>query len=463
MAQMKRGLFGAYSVDDVVLNKGGLGSIHRTSDPSFVYKRYFSAQKAPRREHLDQLIEAGREVLIHQGKRPGDTPESSVNWPVDMVVDDSGVVNGVVLPTIPSTFFSAELGTVQTLDFLVMARARPPLAKGRVVLLLRMAEILAFVNTRGLVHGDVNSKNLAWTLRPEPLMYLIDCDGMLPQSPPPTAGVGATGWMDPRVVDRVVPAHDHYSDWYGLALAMYRGLLLTPGRLDKTSDGRWPQPSKIPPELHPEVAHLIRRGLSDPLACPQQRPSPKEWVDVLLRTYLPNGSFDEDALTALDNLHPPKPIPSTSFVPVSPLEPTSTLPPPPPLSPQQLIPPPQPARQPPPQPTRQPPQPATQWPPPLPVKTLTVPRPDLSSAPGQMGGPTGKLALQAVRASRSWHAMGLITCLFFPQCALIYIGMALFQLRHANGDYPGVTRARTALGIYAALALAFFFLLFFGL
>jgi hypothetical protein len=460
MIQRERGLFGVYSVDDVVLNKGGVGSIHCTNDPSFVYKRYFSAQKAPRREHLDHLIEVGRDVLIHRGRRPGDTPESSVNWPIDVVVDDSGVVNGVVLPTIPSTLLSAELNTVRTLDFLVMARARPPSAKGRVVLLLRMAEILAFVNARGLVHGDVNSKNLAWTLCPDPLMYLIDCDGMLPQSPPPTTGVGATGWMDPRVVDRVVPAHDHYSDWYGLALAMYRGLLLTPGRLDKTSDGRWPEPSQIPPELHPEVAHLIRRGLSDPLASFQQRPTPKEWVDVLWRTYLPNGSFDEDALTALDTLSASKSIPPTNFVPVPPLEPVLTSPPP--LGPRQLIPPPQPTRQPPPQPTRQPPpQPTTQWSPPLPVETLTVPRPYLSSIRGQTGGPTGNLALQAVHAGRFWHASGLLTCIFFPFVALLYIGMALFQLRRASSDYPGVSKARITLVVYAALGLAFFLLHFF--
>jgi len=193
----QQGLFKTYSVDDTVLAKGGVGSIHRTSDPSFVYKQYLSAQKAPHRKHLDRLVQVGREVLIHQGKRPGDTPKSSVNWPVDMVVDDSGVIKGVVLPAIPPALFRAKPGTkpgtvVQTLDFLVMARATPPSAQGRVVLLLRMAEILAFVNAQGLVHGDVNSKNLAWALHPnpvtlkiDPVMYLIDCDGMLPQSPPP--------------------------------------------------------------------------------------------------------------------------------------------------------------------------------------------------------------------------------------------------------------------------------------
>ena len=145
-----------------------------------------------------------------------------------------------------------EFGKPRGLEFLVMARAHPPSAKGRVALLLRMAEILAFVNARGLVHGDVTGKNLAWTVSPSPVMYLIDCDGMVPQHPPPTVGVQSMGWTDPRVLDRLVPAHDQYSDWYALSLAMYRGLLLTPGKLDtkrlagsggSQPDPRFPEPA----------------------------------------------------------------------------------------------------------------------------------------------------------------------------------------------------------------------------
>ena len=339
MPRIERGLFGKYSVDDSVLNRGGVGMIHHTIDPSFVYKRYLSARNLPSRANLDRLIKIGRDVLISQKKKPGDTPESSVNWPLDMVLDGNGVVTGVVFPTIPSVLFH-EPKTVRTLDFLVLARAKPPPAKGRVVLLLRMAEIMAFINARGLVHGDINAKNLAWTLHPDPIMYLIDCDGMLPQSPAPTTGVGAANWTDPRVVDKVVRAHDHYSDWYCLALAMYRGLLLTHGVLDKTSDGRWPGPSKIPPELNSELAHLIHRGLSNPLASPPQRPTPKEWVDALVRAYLPNGDFDEDALDILDTISAPKPTPGTHFTPVPPIKPKPTFPLPP-LLPRRPVSPPQ--------------------------------------------------------------------------------------------------------------------------
>src|SRR5712692_6255700 len=196
----------SYAVKSDVLNKGGVGSIHRTSDQRWLPKRYKKPDKAPDRQHLRQLVKIGREVLVKQGREPGQTPESSVNWPVDMALGRDGSVTGVVLPAIPPALFIAEYGKPRGLEFLIMARAHPPTAKGRVALLLRMAEILAFVNARGLIHGDVSGKNLAWTISPKPVMYLIDCDGMVPQNPPPTVGVQAMGWTDPRVLDGVIPA-----------------------------------------------------------------------------------------------------------------------------------------------------------------------------------------------------------------------------------------------------------------
>ena len=165
-----------------------------------------------------------------------------------------------------------------------------------------MAEILNFVDSRGLVHGDINGKNLAWTMSPVPVMYLIDCDGMVPQTPPPTEGVQAMGWADPRVIDHLIPAHDQYSDWYALALAMYRGLLMTPGKLDsRQSDGSWPKPKDILADLHATIATLMHRGLDHPLD-PLSRPQPAEWVQGLIETFLENGRFNDDAVEKLDEL-----------------------------------------------------------------------------------------------------------------------------------------------------------------
>jgi hypothetical protein len=293
------------------MNKGGVGSIHKTDDERWVFKRYHKAGGAPQLAHLQRLVEIGREVLLKPGAEPGQLPETSVNWPIDIELDARGSVTGVLLPAIPRSLYN-EYDKPRGLEFLILARANPPGAKHRVALLLRMAEILAYVNARGLVHGDVNGKNLVWSSSPHPVMYLIDCDGMVPQVPPPVTGVQAAGWTDPRIIDKVIRAQDHYSDWYALALAMYRGLLLTPGMLAKTPAGEWQTPSEIPASLDSRIADLLRRALNRPLDA-QHRPRPDEWVKALVAVYLPNGQFDEAALGALDAIGKPKSVPFTKL------------------------------------------------------------------------------------------------------------------------------------------------------
>jgi hypothetical protein len=421
---------GSYTVSPDVLSKGGVGSIHRTSDPRWVFKRYLRPDKAPDLRHLRRLVEIGREVLVRPAAKLGQTPESSVNWPVDMAIARDGSVTGVVLPAIPGALFN-EFGKPRGLEFLIMARAHPPNAKGRVALLLRMAEILAFVNARGLVHGDVNGKNLVWTVSPDPVMYLIDCDGMVPHDPPPAVGVQAMGWTDPRVLDGVVPAHDRYSDWYALALAMYRGLLLTPGKLDtKTADGTWPAPSKVPGSLGPRIANLLHRALDDPLKA-DGRPPPEEWADAIIEEYLPGGRFRESALAALDKVSTARQA-RTAFTALpdadwtgthgtprtSPRTPRSTpVPPPPP-----------------------------------PVRSAPPPPPPAWRAPATRSYATGKLGQRALDRGAAWHVLGLAASVYMPYVALPYVIVSWYQLRNVSSFDPRRRPARTALMIYGAIA-----------
>lgn len=418
------GEHGSYTVVPAVLSKGGVGSIHRTGDPRWVFKRYLRPDKAPDLRDLRPLVEIGREVLVKQEAEPGQTPESSVNWPVDMALGRDGSVTGVVLPAIPAALFN-EFGKPRGLEFLVMARAHPPAAKGRVALLLRMAEILAFVNARGLVHGDVNGKNLAWTVSPSPVMYLIDCDGMVPQYPPPTVGVQSMGWTDPRVLDGVVPAHDHYSDWYALALAMYRGLLLTPGKLDTKTDGKWRAPSQIPDTVSPRIAYLLHRGLDDPLDA-QRRPSPGEWANALVEEYLPAGRFRDSSLAVLDKISTPRqtftPLPDDDWTDLDAKSQT-----PPPRTAQTPRPPPSP-----PPPGRPPSPPPRQGHVPL--------------------AANGKLAQRALDRGPKWHILGSLACLYMPYIALPYIITSWVQLRKVSRFEPRLGSARRALRIYGAIA-----------
>jgi hypothetical protein len=440
-----RGRYDQYTVESVPVSKGGVGSIHRTTDPRWVYKQYFESAKAPSLQHLDRLIGIGRDVLIRDGRKPGETPESSVNWPVDVSVDPNEAVRGVILPAIPPSLFN-EYNSVRGLEFLVLARANPPAAKGRVALLLRMAEILNFIDSRGLVHGDINGKNLAWAITPAPIMYLIDCDGMVPQDPPPDQGVQAMGWTDPRVIDHLISAHDKYSDWYCLALAMYRGLLLTSGKLDsKRPDGSWPEPQAIPADLDPGIATLLRRGLGDPLD-PAVRPRPAEWVKGLINVFLDHGRFDEAATQKLDQLSVVAlakpaftPLPSTDWSQFLPA--TSASQPPKPVLPQQA-----PVRPQPVSPVR-PAIPLRPAPPP-PTPPACPPPPAYRPVP-QVGG----VAARAIEGGTWWHLRGLLCCLFLPIIPLGYIGVALYQLRDLSDRFPVATVRRNTLYAYAAIAL----------
>lgn len=444
-----QGEYGSYDVAAEILSKGGVGSIHRTDDPRWVFKRYLRPDKAPDTRQLHALVEIGREVLVKANAEPGQTPESSVNWPVDIVQGRDGAVTGVVLPAIPNALFN-EYGKPRGLEFLVMARANPPDPKGRVALLLRMAEILAFIDGRNLIHGDVNGKNLVWTVSPTPVMYLIDCDGMVPQQPPPTIGVQAMGWTDPRVLDGIVPAHDQYSDWYALALAMYRGLLLTPGKLDtKTTGGKWPKPSKIPDSLGPRIAYLLHRALDEPLDA-RLRPPPDEWVSALVEEYIKDGQFRESSLAVLPKSGTARSATTSPSFTTLPSADWAKLHGPPqaprarPPRPQQSTPRPQ-------QPTPRPPvQPAPQR------------RPSPPPFRPAAAKPVGRVAQRALDRGGAWYVVGILACVMVSYLALIYIGVALYQLRSVSEWDPRLKPTRKVLGIYATVAAFVLFVFILG-
>jgi hypothetical protein len=455
-----RGDHGTYTVVGDSISKGGVGAIYRTTDPRWVYKQYHSPDKAPPAEHLERLVEIGRDVLIQQGLEIGAQPESSINWPVDIVRLPNRQIIGCMLPTIPQRYFHPTLGNVNTLDFLVMIRSDPPPATHRMIVLLRMAEILAFVNSKGLVHGDVNAKNVAWTINPAPEAYLIDCDGMVPQDPAPKVGVQAVYWTDPRVVDKVVPAHDHYSDWYCLALAFYRGLLLIKGgALGKQKDGTWSSPGQIPPDLDRRVAALMRRGLTDPLDA-SKRPEPAEWVKTMIDVYVAGGKYDDAALSRLDKvLNAPKPQQVVPPVTYTPLPPPGRPQPPPqlvqhqpphqryqsPPQPHQPYQPPPHVYQPPPHVYQPPPQPQQHYqpppvfpPPPHPHQLYQPPRPQYQPMNGKE---PGGLARWAMGGGVAWYLpLALLSFCLWPVGGVI-CGLTLAQSIKVHEGYPGRTAA----------------------
>jgi hypothetical protein len=66
--------------------------------------------------------------------------------------------------------------------------------------------------------------------------------------------------------------------------------------------------------------------------------------------------------------------------------------------------------------------------------------------------PTGGLALAAMDAGPKWYVIGTLAVLMLPWAALIYVAIAMFQLRAADNRYPGVRKARVALTVFAVIA-----------
>jgi hypothetical protein len=290
-----------YVAEDTPFNQGGAGRLHRCLGAPLVYKHYRNeVRDRTQATQLERVYQIGRDVLGTGRQAPGSTPEASVNWPVDIILHRwTGGISGVILPMIPAEFFLAN-GHTRTLDHLLLQRASPPPASVRVAVLLRLAEIFRYVDHKQLVHGDLSAKNVVWRPGPEPGAYLIDVDGLQPQRPPPTTGLATPQWTDPRLVEGRIPAHDHFSDWYALALAMYRGLLLNPGILDRQADGTWRRPRELPRDLDRSIAKLLMEALGRPLD-ETARASPALWATTLYGAFVTNGRFNDHKLTVLDS------------------------------------------------------------------------------------------------------------------------------------------------------------------
>lgn len=296
---LAQGMFGSYWVAGEPFASGGVGRLYACDDPSLVFKGYLDVAKAPTANHLNRLVTIGRNVLLTEQRQPGTTREASINWPLDLIPGPAGRPIGVILPRIPAPCITPD-GTVRGLEAAILARANPPGAQGRVALLIRMAEILAYLDVVELVHGDISGKNLTWSLDSAPLMYLIDCDSLIPRDPAPTLGVTTPGWTDPRLVERHITAHDHHSDHYNLALAIYRGLLLTPGNLPKTPTG-WTRPTRVDDVPDLQLRAMLHAALDHPLDA-TRRPEPRRWAAALAAAYLIGDTWNGAALRDLDTV-----------------------------------------------------------------------------------------------------------------------------------------------------------------
>ncbi|MFI7234685.1 hypothetical protein [Streptomyces cyaneofuscatus] len=292
----------SYLVSDDELGSGGGGKLYRCTDTrgtERAYKEYHKAGGQETAARLSGLQATGRTIVesAERSRTLGASPSSSINWPIDLVRDRGGRVLGVVLPLIPAQFLRSPR-PARSLDFLTLARSDPPDAEVRVGVLIRLCNILGYLESRQLVHGDITAKNIVWHAEP-PQAYLIDCDGLHPFDPAPTTGMGTAEWQDPRLTSKEIPAHDRYSDRFALALALYRGLFLNPGGPKYKDGGSWVKPTGFSPGLDPELRRLFGRALDDPRAT-DTRPTAHEWIAALTRAFISGNGYRQPALAELD-------------------------------------------------------------------------------------------------------------------------------------------------------------------
>ncbi len=279
-------------------NPGAMGTVYRIAgQPPYLYKKYIDSSAHAAR--LDLLI-TWRNSLSAEAR---EFLDSRCAWPV-VAVTENGQTAGFLMRSAPDDFWADMAGENHTLELQHLIHTAGAKAFGielpgpeqRLALIASLADVLAFLEAHEIVYGDVNERNVLWTLKTSPRVYLIDCDNARPgYLPGETAGVAMprnASWRDPDLPEGGYP--DSNSDRYTLAVFCYRVFYLSylrPGFAKASLDDD--RDRVLLPEEAPHFPAL-ERNLSYGLGRPQTRPSAAQWAA---------------AIRAVD-LSAPQPVPS---------------------------------------------------------------------------------------------------------------------------------------------------------
>ena len=87
----------------------------------------------------------------------------------------------------------------------------------RRVLCHALASVLAVLHRNELVYGDLSARNVLWTIRPEPAVLLLDCDGVRRVGKAaPARQLDSPDWDDPSSTNQTIES-DRYK--FGLFVA----------------------------------------------------------------------------------------------------------------------------------------------------------------------------------------------------------------------------------------------------
>ncbi|MEU4242400.1 hypothetical protein [Actinoplanes sp. NPDC026619] len=253
---------------------GAKGVVH-VVDESAYYKEYLEPIDDP--GHLDELIAWRRSLPA--GDRA--VLDAHCAWPLRRVTD-GGRTTGFLMAPAPADFWADMLGerhTVELQHLVHTAAARRlgltvPDRTERLRLVQDLAELLALLDSHGMIYGDVSEKNVLWTLRGTPRIYLIDCDNARRAGSPNRNAAMARNdaWRDPLLGPDDMPDAD--SDRFALAVFFYRVFYGVTVSVDQ-GNGTALLPDDAP---HlPTLERLLGAGLGSV----RPRPAAAQWAAAL--------------------------------------------------------------------------------------------------------------------------------------------------------------------------------------
>jgi hypothetical protein len=288
------GQFGSYRLDGEPLKVPGSARIYRIIGRKDVFYKelHEPLEGAGEIARIEDLVRVGAEF----GKADLSSSRGRIAWPRDAVIAE-GEVRGVVTSYAGDEFYNETIGKrlmPRYLSYLRTPEEGVPL-EVRLRLMRQLAGVLALLEHVDLVHGDIAAQNVLWKPDPHASVFLIDCDGMHSDS---VAGHdGSTdGWTDPRKKEKLISSQDMRSDWFALALAIWRVTTLTSETPEHGPDG-----VTLPPQTPRPFRRLFVRTFEDVMD-PEPRPSPGEWVEALDEVLGSN-----QARRGLERLNPPQP------------------------------------------------------------------------------------------------------------------------------------------------------------